>query len=145
MVTASAGGTQLLPTEEKQLSTTNSMPQGPTGFSATVHPPGGPVADAHLVVCAGELDLSTSSILDDAVAGIAEGDVVIDMSEVAFMDSTGVSILVGSLQRLEARDSRLVVVCPAGVPRRVLALTGLESMLGACDSLQDAAALLARG
>jgi anti-anti-sigma factor len=54
------------------------------------------------------------------------GPVVVDLSEVPFMDSSGVHVLVDAHQRLEFQNRRLVIACPAhSQVHRLLALSGL--------------------
>jgi anti-anti-sigma factor len=125
------------------LSVDSSSPPGPLGFTATIEPARDGLPEARVITCSGELDLSTCRELEDAINSVTSGDLIADLSDVGFMDSTGVSILVAGLQRLSAQDRRFVVVCPPGVPRRVLNLTGLEEMLNARETLADAMALLA--
>jgi anti-sigma B factor antagonist len=62
---------------------------------------------------AGDLDVSTVELLADALeqAVVAGGDVRIDLSEVDFIDSTGLQLLVRSARRLEDRG-RLILVSP---------------------------------
>ena len=62
---------------------------------------------------AGDLDVSTVDLLADALeqAVVAGGDLRIDLSEVDFVDSTGLQLLVRSARRLEDRG-RLILVAP---------------------------------
>jgi anti-sigma B factor antagonist len=54
------------------------------------------------------------------------GDVVtLDMSEVTFIDSTGISMLVKSRGHLEGMGCRLVLAKPSPPVVRVLAMVGL--------------------
>lgn len=77
----------------------------------------------------GELDLSNAPQLDDAVQQrMAEGDrrLAIDLSEVSFMDSSALGVLVRCLKRLNEEQGDLVLVGANGAPRRVLEITGLD-------------------
>src|SRR6478672_5377018 len=63
-----------------------------------------------VVRVAGELDIYTAPGLGEAVSGlIREGtyDLVIDLTRVEFLDSTGLGVLVGALKNLEARKGSL--------------------------------------
>jgi anti-anti-sigma factor len=52
-------------------------------------------------------------------------ELIIDLSAVTYLDSSGVRLLHELHDRMQLRGQRLVVVCPAGTgPRRVLELTG---------------------
>lgn len=77
----------------------------------------------------GEIDLETAPVLWEALLPILEhhiGPVVVDLSDVEFMDSTGVHVLVQTGQRLEPKNRRLAIVCPeGGTVHRLLGLLGL--------------------
>jgi anti-sigma B factor antagonist len=91
---------------------------------------------------AGEVDLTTAPELRAKLAELpaAGGTVVIDMSEVTFLDSTGLSVLVASWKRLceagEKNSFRLVVNRPA--IQRVLDVTGLTQIFEVFSSLEEA-------
>ena len=80
----------------------------------------------------GELDLSTSPQLDEALRReIDAGNrVVVDLSEVAFIDSTGLNTLVAALRACDEKGGVLMVspALPSQV-RRVLEITGLNKLL----------------
>ncbi|GGL37850.1 STAS domain-containing protein [Planomonospora parontospora] len=86
--------------------------------------------DAIVVRAAGELDYRSAPVLREhlgrvwATPGMAA--LVVDLSEVAFCDSVGLSELVDALQRSEAADVRLMLSGVHGVLSRVLSITGLR-------------------
>jgi anti-anti-sigma factor len=75
--------------------------------------------DVVVVRLTGELDISgadpTGQRIADAVPSSARG-VVVDMSELDFIDSSGVSMLFGLARRVGSRRQELRVVAPAGKP-----------------------------
>jgi anti-sigma B factor antagonist len=80
---------------------------------------------------AGEIDIATAPLLAGAVdeaiaAGAAE--VALDLTDVTFMDSTGLHLLCDAHQRLGLLGRRLTVICPPGGARRLLELTGLDAV-----------------
>jgi anti-sigma B factor antagonist len=82
-----------------------------------------------VVKVAGELDLHTSPQLrDHVVALIGEPPVriALDLSEVGFMDSSSLGILVTCLKRVRERDGEMMLVGVTGSPMKVLTLTGLD-------------------
>lgn len=84
-----------------------------------------------MVLVRGEVDLATAPELDEVLAaiGASDGPVVVDLSEVSFLDSSGLSVLVRSHQCLRASGGdglRLVVTRPA--TQRVLDATGLTEV-----------------
>lgn len=77
----------------------------------------------------GEVDLATAPTLREAARTLlAHGTspVVVDLSEVPFMDSAGVHVLVEMLARLQAQNRRLAIACREHAQvHRLLALVGL--------------------
>jgi anti-anti-sigma factor len=55
--------------------------------------------------------------------------VVVDLTEVAFMDSTGLSALLTFEADLGARRRRLAIACPEGAARLVLDVAGVAERL----------------
>ncbi len=88
------------------------------------------------VVCldvSGEVDMASSAALDNAIreAVTAPGvkRVMVDLSKVTFLDSTGINTLVQGHQRATDRDITLHVVNPSRMALRVLDLTGVREFL----------------
>jgi anti-sigma B factor antagonist len=80
------------------------------------------------VVLTGEVDLSTAGRVREALIAISssgEHRVVVDMSNVTFMDSTGLAALVGPLKRFRTMNGEIVLRSPAKAVRKVLEITGL--------------------
>jgi anti-anti-sigma factor len=80
----------------------------------------------------GELDLADAVRFQDDVRRYAEatsGRVDIDLTQLGFLDSSGMQALVHARQWVvdEGRDFRVVALSPAA--QRVLALTGLDDLL----------------
>jgi len=90
----------------------------------TDHPGRGQV----VVAVSGEIDLYTSTRLRDTLDEIDIASVrrlVIDLSDVDFIDSTGLGLLVATARRLPI-GSPFVVVCRTEKVREVLLMTGLD-------------------
>src|SRR3954447_8450510 len=90
----------------------------------------------------GELDYSSALTLDDELRR-ASGDVsvlVLDLSQLRFMDSTGLAIIANAFRRMRRRDRRLVVAHPNGAVRRILQLTGMLERLEVVDDVASAPA-----
>lgn len=83
-------------------------------------------------VLAGEIDLASVESLEAAIAATeatAAKDVVLDMSGVTFLDSSGLRVLVTANERLSATGGRLVIRRPSPSVMRVLEITGLLSTI----------------
>ena len=86
----------------------------------------------------GELDLASSPALEeelDRVAGSAR--VVIDLRELEFIDSTGLSVLVKAHQRAGEEGREFGLVKGAGQVERLLSLTGLAERLNVADAPEE--------
>ena len=80
------------------------------------------------VSLSGELDMSTRAIFDNEVALIPPGGpITIDLSELTFMDSTGIHAIV-SLARRCADD--VFLENPQGAVRKILDIAGVDERTG---------------
>lgn len=80
------------------------------------------------VVVHGEIDITSAPALDEALSGMHGDSVVVDLSQVTFIDSTGLRVLVMARTRLEADGSRLVLRAADDSPVvRTMRLAGLIS------------------
>ncbi|HET7901845.1 MAG TPA: STAS domain-containing protein [Candidatus Nanopelagicales bacterium] len=96
-----------------------------------------------IVAATGEVDVYTAPVLDEALsAAIAGGatSVVVDLSGVDFLDSTGLSVLVKALKRVRDADGALDVVVTAERVSKVFRITGLDQVIPVHASLADALA-----
>jgi anti-sigma B factor antagonist len=95
----------------------------------------------------GEVDFVSAGPLQATLTSMVlpgGGTVVADLSEVSFIDSSGLGALVQCYRTAAERDTRLVVVASAPV-RRLLRVTGLDTVLKIHDDLADAEADIAAG
>jgi anti-sigma B factor antagonist len=79
----------------------------------------------------GELDLSTAAQLRDELARLAADGatrVTIDLSDLAFIDSTGLSVLITALKRLRQQGGDMILRSPTPSTRKVLEITGLTEV-----------------
>jgi anti-sigma B factor antagonist len=98
-----------------------------------------------LVSVSGELDLYTAERLQariDEAGAVGADMVIVDLSEVSFVDSTALAVLVRETKRLEGRGQSLVLVTNDPRTRRVVEVTGLNRVLRTFATLQDAIAQL---
>ena len=80
----------------------------------------------------GEVDVSNASELRDALdTALAYGakEVEADFAEVAYIDSTGIGVLVGAAHRAQESGSVLVVANPQKNVDRVFTLLGVDKDL----------------
>jgi anti-sigma B factor antagonist len=89
--------------------------------------------DAATVRVSGELDMDNADMLAAALdRAFAPGSrtVVLDLAGLAFLDSTGVRVLLNGLDRAERTGSTLVVHEPRPLVERVLRISGIADHLG---------------
>ena len=91
---------------------------------------------------AGEIDPSNARDLTDELAGAVPNGamaLVLDLSEVRYLDSSGVQLLFELAERLTARQQRLAVAIPPDAPaRRVLEIVSLDPTAPVADSRAQA-------
>jgi anti-sigma B factor antagonist len=86
----------------------------------------------HVVAPSGEVDAVTAPQLGRRLLGLARDgktNVVVDLSRVTFMDSTGIGVLLNALRQLTTLHGRLVLVCPTDRVLRPFEVTGLVGHL----------------
>ncbi len=89
--------------------------------------------DAPVVAVRGELDLYSADMLEHEVVGLhgaGHDCVVVDLSEVVFIDSTGLRVLIG-LHRSAESDGRRITLVPG--PRQVQRIFELTATRGLFD------------
>lgn len=91
------------------------------------------IAGVRVIAIRGELDLSTAPDLEaplDAAVNGGEDSVLIDLAECAFIDSTGIALIVRAWQRLDGDGSPGLAICaPNEQVRRVLDVSGLDQSI----------------
>ena len=82
------------------------------------------------------MDYGSVPRFEDATAGIpADGRLLVDLRALDFIDSTGVSALVGLNARMADGGGTLgCVVAAHGLARRLFELTGLDELLELLDA-----------
>ena len=96
---------------------------------------------AHVLSVAGAVDVYTSPRLREALSQAIDAgctDLVVDLDQVSFLDSTGLGVLVGGLKRVRSVGGTLVVVCTRDRVLTVVSLTGLDRVFRIVDSLDAA-------
>jgi anti-sigma B factor antagonist len=93
------------------------------------------VDGCQLLAVEGELDIATAprmlTALNDAVSQL-KLPLVVDLSRVDFMDSTGLALLINAHRRMLKRGHGFAIVCPTGPLSRVFELTDMVSTLRVC-------------
>lgn len=89
----------------------------------------------------GEIDVSTAPELRErllAVAQAGNNTVVVDLSDVTFLDSTGLGVLVSGLKRFRASEGDLRLVVTGRSVTKVFEITGLIDVFPIFESVDSA-------
>jgi anti-sigma B factor antagonist len=103
------------------------------------------LADAPGVTVHGEIDINAVDALDTALdmkIRTTAGAFVVDLTDVDFLDSSGLATLMRARGLLGREDRELVVVCRPGPVRRTFELTGTAELFVIYSSREEAAAAL---
>jgi anti-sigma B factor antagonist len=101
-----------------------------------------PLSGAPGVAVAGEVDVATGMVLEEAIDGAiraSRGAFVIDLTEVTFMDSAGINVLLRARALLGRQDRDVVLVCPPGGVLHVLEVIGVADQFAIFASRSAAA------
>jgi anti-sigma B factor antagonist len=92
--------------------------------------------DAHTIALTGELDIGTVDRVEQALAEAESGDaasIVLDLSGLTFMDSTGVRLALAAAARARQDSDRLRFVRGGPAVQRVFELSGVADTLPFID------------
>lgn len=96
-----------------------------------------PLGEAVTVVVAGELDHFAAPqirrMLDELIQDPSITDVVLDLENLTFMDSSGIGVLLGRLRILQSRGGTLSVKNMQPPVEKLFRLSGLQRVIGIAD------------
>ena len=96
-----------------------------------------------IVAVGGEVDVFTAAKLRDKITElVAAGvyDIVIDLLEVEFLDSTGLGVLVGGLKKVRAHEGSLQLICNQDRLLKIFRITALAEVFVIHESADAALA-----
>jgi anti-sigma B factor antagonist len=86
----------------------------------------------------GELDVASSVLLTEQLEKLSAVEfVIVDLSELEFIDSRGIGVLVKAHQTTSGQGRRFAVVNGTGQVAQMLELTGLAEQLTVVDTLAE--------
>lgn len=92
------------------------------------------------MVLKGDLDLKTADPLRDALDKLIDRyrdrSVVLDLSEVGFVDSSGLGVILGRYRKLSAQGRTISIAGVRPPVRAVLELAGIDSIMNISDSVR---------
>jgi anti-anti-sigma factor len=90
----------------------------------------------HSICLSGELDLATADAVNDEIMRVEASDagsIILDLSGLTFIDSTGMRLVVNAATRSRADSDRLTLLRGGPAVQRAFQLTGLEEQLPFAD------------
>jgi anti-sigma B factor antagonist len=98
---------------------------------------------AQVFVLEGEFDMSSAPRFVEAVDDALDSgrpDLIVDLTDVSFLDSTMLQAIIRAYDRAGARASRFALIRPQPSVWRVFVLTSLSTILPSYEGLDDALA-----
>jgi anti-sigma B factor antagonist len=129
--------------------TSGSQEQGPAHYA--VH--GGAGADQEqasfflegldgcmVVFAVGEIDIATSDGLREAMHAAVESSrhIIVDLSAVTFLDSTGLGVLLGTRKQIASTHQSMCLVGPTRLVAKVLSITRVDQTIPVHPNLDTA-------
>jgi anti-sigma B factor antagonist len=111
-------------------------------FAVSAEPHGDGIA---VVKVQGEVDVYTAPKLREEIhRRLDQGDnrIVVDLTNVAYMDSSGLGVLIGALKRSREENGDLIVASPNPRISRILDVTGLSRIFNVHDDMNGAVTAL---
>jgi anti-sigma B factor antagonist len=98
-----------------------------------------------IATVAGEVDIATVTRLRERLFELAASGrpLIADLDQVSFIDSAGLSVLIGAAKRAAACGGGMQVVCAQPKTRQLFRLTGLDRRIPLARTLDEALAAVA--
>ena len=97
--------------------------------------------DTHVVAVSGEIDLFTAPEFKQRISApidAGRANVVVDLSETSFIDSSSLGVLIGAHRRLKLRGGALLVVSDNEAITKTFKITGLDGVFTLTSSVDEA-------
>ena len=108
-----------------------------------------PLSDrAFAIAIAGEVDLYVAPELKQQLLDVIDRgatEIVVDLTDATFVDSTTLGVLIGAVRRLRTNDGRLTVVCNDRNVAKIFELSGLDRVFDIFPTREQAIARLDGG
>ena len=79
----------------------------------------------------GELDVSTADKLKEHLHTLVEKKIVdmkIDLTNLDYIDSTGLGVMIGVLKKLKISDKEIYIINPKNNVKKIFTITGLDKI-----------------
>ncbi len=104
-------------------------------------------AETHVIELGGEVDLYTAPEFKERLVELIENgktQIVVDLSEATFIDSTTLGVLVGGVKRLRPADGSLALVCSDENITKIFEITGLDRVFPIHETRDEALSSVAQ-
>ena len=95
-----------------------------------------------LIRIKGEIDHHTSVQLrqqtESALFQMGGRNIIFDFTEVTFMDSSGIGVIIGRYKQLQAFGGRITIVCINDKIKEIIMLSGLTRLFPIYETMDDA-------
>ena len=101
------------------------------------------MSGATVLTLRGEIDVYTAPRLRQSLVDVVDAgatNLIVDMGQVDFLDSTGLGVLVDGLKRVKAKDGTLAIVATEGKILKIFDITGLNKAFPIHASVEQALA-----
>jgi anti-sigma B factor antagonist len=98
-----------------------------------------------LIKMIGRLDITGVGTIETEFAGYCAGEnprVLVDLSDIEFLASIGIRLLIGNAKSISGRGGRMVLINPSQEVRSVLEITGIPAIIPIYDGLESAETVL---
>jgi anti-sigma B factor antagonist len=104
-----------------------------------------PINDVMVAALAGNIDSRTAPLIQDQLIALAEpgSKVVLEMSQVVYMSSAGLRVLLMLFRQLDSNGGRIILAGLREEIRDIMAITGFLELFSVSDTLDEAVAALA--
>ena len=110
----------------------------PPDFAVTEHPID---EQRHVLAVRGEIDLFTAPELKQKLGEAIEAgrnQIVVDLTDTTFLDSTALGVLIGAVKRLRSRDGALAIVNTDDNIAKTFEITGLDQIFTILPTREEA-------
>lgn len=79
----------------------------------------------------GELDVSTADKLKEHLHSLADKKIIdmkINLTNLEYIDSTGLGVMIGILKRLKISDKEIYIINPKSNVKKIFTITGLDKI-----------------
>ena len=98
-------------------------------------------ADAVILALSGKLDATTAKTFEDRILGVINSGtqrLVVDLSQLDYVSSSGLRVFLLAAKRLQATDGKIVLCALKDQIRQVFDLAGFSSFLSTYGSRDEA-------